>query len=560
MRRILALAIAAATVACSAVSDDTETGTEAVNAVDDPKELFDVNDISILFARGERGEVVPNIPVSEPVRARLLDGTVRNEEIWSQAAFDDVIKYAKRTGKADPQLTLDVGADDRKNWRIVGVRFSPCGPGSKALNPDRDTKARMATLGVPGCLVQIRLVAQPFSVGPNGIADEDVAAHLVYSIGPATNAFSATDPILEAARAQAKKMPEPAQSKLLAQIEQLVIPEAIQAKVRGAQDAMLADLRAIKKASAEAGAPTTGATLGVHPGLKAHADRKTEKTQKVADLTRDFVTKWVGAASTIRTAAFMGLRAGSEPWVFLSGKISRDQSGETRWGDPDPADPNLRIAGPLPSFIDPRNPVQSLQTAPKHIRLSFSEDDAIIVGENTPLKPATPEELSAGRSNTVSLFSAQKPNATEAARIAFVGEKFDTHILNTDCVTCHTTSARISALGIRSTADRIRVPRGITGYVANDAFQGTKWNTRNFGFFRGKPTVSLRTVNETAEFAALLNMQAQANKPEAERLQGPARDCTKNDDQVFNCLVHGDCGPNPEELRSLKACGKLVSE
>jgi hypothetical protein len=87
------------------------------------------------------------------------------------------------------------------------------------------------------------------------------------------------------------------------------------------------------------------------------------------------------------------------------------------------------------------------------------------------------------------------------------------HFFNTDCVSCHSESARRQDLRIRVKDAGFKYPRpaGISG-VDTTLLPNNLWNVRNFGWFpdffaNGKTvaTVTMRTANEAAESVEVIN-------------------------------------------------------
>ncbi len=493
---VILSAAASPSVACSSTGDGAAAGPEA--DITEAKNLLDVNDVSILFGRtaagsAGAGEPVPSILASETAE----DGS----ELFPQADFDRVIAFA--TGgipgkpETNPAIKFVNGGDKRENWRIFAMRFDPCAPTFKlnAKTPDPALQANLALIGIPPvCLVQVRLIAQPVIV-KNGITrDQDITAHLVYTLG--------------------------------------ALP-ALRDRVAGD---MMNDLMAIKTASEQAGAQTSGQPLGVHPGLAAEG--KSGKAGTVAGLVKAFIKKNTGKAS--RAIAFMGLRNdGFEPWTFFPGSVKKDATEAAASWKP----------VPIPSFIKALSGTNTPDPATFqfHERLSFLETQHIV--------PAPSQAIS-----TAPLFregpnGPLAPSEAEKALAFQVEEPNDHHLPNTDCVSCHTSSARIADLNIQSTPDRVRVPSRITGYVRKEDGQGSVWNVRNFGYFAGKPTVSLRTANETVGVVQFMNLEIVPTSKNPGRLNGPGRDCTAKDDEVFNCFLAGSgdkcvdvCGPLAKDV------------
>jgi len=251
---------------------------------------------------------------------------------------------------------------------------------------------------------------------------------------------------------------------------------------------------------------TSGQPLEPHTGLNNPA---------TAALVTQFVSDMV-AKATSRGIAFMGVASHFEPWVFVAGVVGPDK----QWhqiplaGNANPQ--VLRFTGG--AIVDPPNPALSV----------------------------------------ANLFGSA-PTAADRA-LAFKIESGATHFFNTDCVSCHSSSARVldpaSTFSPRlgdgpEATSRQPAPKNVTAYVTQPNAQTHKWNTRNFGYFSsgfvgvsGKPTVSQRTANETGEIVAWINLNIikapeKAASPDGPFLQGPGKDCTNVDDAVFKCLRDG---------------------
>lgn len=272
-------------------------------------------------------------------------------------------------------------------------------------------------------------------------------------------------------------------------------------------------LGAIKQASDELkGGKTAGQPLGVHPGLAAEA--KAGGT-KLAGLLKSFIKDF--AATPSRSIAFMGLQnGGPEPWTFFGGKVENNKF--------------------------------TIEPGPIHGKKSQSLD---FISGDGPVNPKSTAKIS-----TTPLFTSLDNLSEEQKKLAFgVEDPKTTSFFTTDCVSCHTSSARTHDLGLGSgpeMASRVRVPKNVTGYVTKAFAQDDAWNVRNFGYFGNKATVSGRTVTETVEVVEWLNKNVRA--PGA-GINGPGPDCTDVDDKVWLCFRDGkkDClkackpGPAPTE-------------
>jgi hypothetical protein len=269
----------------------------------------------------------------------------------------------------------------------------------------------------------------------------------------------------------------------------------------------------IKKASAAAGGATAGKALGPHPGLATG-------NASVVAAVNAFITKMTTLPSS-RGIAFMGLDGVPEPWRFIAGTVGNDG----KW-----------TVGKVPRLGNAT-----------HQDLNF------ISGNGPDL-----ETDGFARSTSPLL---QGTTTLEARNAVFDVENTHlTHFFNAACVSCHTSSSSIidNRLGDDNFSRRMPVPKGITGYVLNaNAQTGGPgvYNTRNFGYFNGKPTVSGRTAAETVEVVDFMNLEVNpAKDKDGSVLHGPGRDCSKLEvaKAVFQCTRDGlagdcfaKCGPAP---------------
>jgi hypothetical protein len=110
------------------------------------------------------------------------------------------------------------------------------------------------------------------------------------------------------------------------------------------------------------------------------------------------------------------------------------------------------------------------------------------------------------------------------------------------CTNCHRATARLSDLpSLVSNSSFFDPPNGVTGFAADQKLLTlVKWEFRNFGFFGKKPQISMRTVNESAAVADLVN-RTLLNAP------NPAlRASTCNKQALTQCIFDGskDCLSN----------------
>ena len=261
----------------------------------------------------------------------------------------------------------------------------------------------------------------------------------------------------------------------------------------------------IKKASSAAGAPTSGKALGPHPGLATG-------NPGVVAAVNAFITTMTTLPSS-RGIAFMGLEGTPEPWRFIAGTVGRDGKWTVakvpRMGAATHQDLNF-ISGSGPD----------LETD------GFARSTSPVLRGTTTLEARN------------AVFDVENTNVT--------------HFFNAACVSCHTSSSAIidNRIGDDNFSKRMPVPKGITGYVLNANAQTggpNVYNTRNFGYFNGKPTVSGRTAAETVEVVDFMNVEVNpAKDKDGSVLHGPGRDCSKLEiaKAVFLCTrdgTGGDC-------------------
>lgn len=381
------------------------------------------------------------------VNAFCVDGKVLFDAVAPDSA------NVKPTGqKSGSKKFIDLRghpeAKDRKNWRIVSLRIDPC-----------------AAQHNSECEVEFRLIAQP--VGKDGQV-LDYAAHLLYHLG---------DLSVQSGRVQYGK-----------RFRKNVVPFSELVKL----------VQAVKFESEKAPeTSTSGAPLGVHPGLAA----ENPQAGNIASAVQNLIARATkGGLTTVTTMQLSGLK---EPWTFFQGAVVPNQGGRLVW-QPD------FITGGTPSY---------------YIRTAHAPGGFPITGTQPP--PSNPV-------NTNNLFAADgKDRFIDALALDNPGrfgdegagsgtgeggrEKFS--VLNTDCITCHTTATRAQALSVPVSRNReamanLYMPRpGITGYLAPEVVPRAQYDFRNFGYFvpRGKtehePRVMTRTLNESAEVAAFFNAE-----------------------------------------------------
>lgn len=385
---------------------------------------LDVNDVSILFPHpGKEADLGLLLGVG----TELENGI----EIWPQVGFESLLAAAASpvdepvkavaAGGGGAMMALPgpgmgvpgAGMRDRARWRIVGFRFDPCAHATEGGD----------------CLVQLRLITQPFTKHGDAARDQDVTAHLIYSFDES-----------EAPR-------------LIAALLQLKRPE------------------------------TSGRPLGVHPAMEreglAGPTAAAAKELLVTELAR----------GRLSHAALMGLERQPEPWIFMAGAFLLDGSFvplELDFGIERSASQKVGF------LVTEGRVVPRMSSGPSTAALldgggqSMTEDDArILAMVDSPV------------------HSALLPGSQRSSK-------------NRDCVSCHTTVSSLFKLTGQGTAvadlskwiaqrERFRAADGLTGYPDPAALIATTWSVRNFGYFNGRPSVSIRTVNESAEAARIAN-------------------------------------------------------
>ena len=252
---------------------------------------------------------------------------------------------------------------------------------------------------------------------------------------------------------------------------------------KGAFREVVNDLKALKTYSEAAGTATAG-PLRVHPGLQA-------RVPGFADRVKAFITRRV-SEPRLMAVAFMGLAPRPQPWVFYA--MGRQPDGTF-----------ARVGHPVLSGDG--GTVYAGRRDARHAR---SEDDQSAVGQGRQHERAvlTPRHEQARYPR---LRWRGRPLHRDIPDI--IANPALAHFRNTDCVSCHSESARRQALKIPAgdATFRYAPPAGISG-VDQGHLPQSAWNVRNLGWFPsfGKPTVPTvteRTANEAAESAEVINRE-----------------------------------------------------
>jgi hypothetical protein len=365
--------------------------------------------------------------------------------IWPQGAFDAVMKTAETVG-------VETSAGTTATITFPGAAFrNPHTWKVVAFRVDPCapgcTPALMAKFGA---VPQIRLTLQPVLVDGVTVQVHDITAHLAFGFIAGMDSGRGG---MDSGR---------------------FVPD------KAAFGEIVDDLKALKADSEAAGAPTSG-PLRVHPGLQARAPG-------FADRVKAFITRRV-SEPRLMAVAFMGLAPRPEPWVF---------------------------------YAMGRQPDGTFARA-KHPAVTGDGGQLLTLRGGTPVMPApATTNLPSGKGVSTSVLF---PDARGTSRLdtpVFSGEARPlhrdipdiianpalAHFRNTDCVSCHSESARRQVLKIPAgdATFRYTPPTGISG-VDQGHLPQSAWNVRNFGWFRQSATVTERTANEAAESADVINRE-----------------------------------------------------
>ena len=457
---------------------------------------LDVDDVSILFPLRGATTAYPDLAAVGPTTAfdRASFDAVVSAVTTQQSATvpTTVVKDGVPVAAPGPAMSFAfrelAGASAPDRWRVVAMRFDSCAPAPIEVN------------GVRPCLVQIRLIAQPL----RDTRAQDMAMHLVYTLGGRDGAVG----------------PLPAYG-----------PDKLKQAVEG--------LVAIKTASIAAGGPTNGAPLDVHPGLLAEG--KGTQTA-VGDAVKGFIEARIKEKLAFSVAA-VGLRESKvatgtnsgqnapDFWVFAAGSLA---PATTPGGSP-----TFRLA-PIDVFTTPLSQTPTFSEGFDIRTRSFS-------GDRGPIRPSH-------QPNTAQYLTSQP--FSRAFKDAFtIDDAAQTHFFKQDCIGCHTATRQIMVIrrsdSNQTDGDNLkfvhRPAPGVTTWVRCQNMPGTgmsncnrvsgqtnleaQWNFRSFGYFHEKPTITLRTANETEAVVVDLNKRVLgANK-------GPGPDCSAAAEAVWKCFA-----------------------
>ena len=311
-----------------------------------------------------------------------------------------------------------------------------------------------------GSTPQLRIIFQPVTKVGEDVKVHDVAAHLAFSyVVPPTG-----------------PSPFPATPN-----------RAVFAK-------LVAALKGLRDASKTGGAPT-GGPLRVHPGLEKRVPGFEAKV-------RAFLQEQT-ALGELNELAFMGIDP-PEPWIFFSMRRNPQTGAYTLISPPSL---NGRSAQML-FMLDPARVVPSPTTA--NMESEGGVSTARLLLNDAPQIITRP------------VFSGPRPTHGDIPDI--IANPTRATVFNTDCVSCHTESTRRTKLNLGATDSMFKYarPDGIST-VDPAMLPTTPWNTRNFGWFKTSPTITMRAANETAEATHFTNREYLTGVPPGLPAAAPAQ-------------------------------------
>jgi hypothetical protein len=447
-----------------------------------PQPRFDVNDISVLWPAPETEADVQSLVSADSA----ADGKTG---LWPEPAFNQILDLVtgdaatiKHPAGATRKIGLLPEFRDRHNWKVVAFRADPAAPGG-----------HQEILTAFGASPQLRLIVQPVTIVDGKPKVHDFTAHVVYTF---------------------VKPPPPGSPPPKPGVLPVAVPD--EAKFRSILD----DLARLKAMLKDKGIDTQGMPLGVHPGLK--------RDPSLASFAREveaFLVKQVDDKN-LSAVAFMGLVPNApEPWIFFAGSRQSDGSFAPA---PIPSlgfksAVMLDFADGQPSVVPTPLPMnRNLIT--NNLGLPFPErrgvaTAALFAPDITPGSPKLDEPAVIGEANGTPIVDTSTPPLRNRDIPDLIANPRVAHFFSADCISCHTETTRRAILKISDDSPfAYQRPSGISG-VDPAVLATEKWNVRNFGWFplgpnKGiKPTVTMRTANETSDCVEFVNRVYFGNQP-----------------------------------------------
>jgi hypothetical protein len=380
-------------------------------------------------------------------------------------------------------------AGNINNWKIVALRYDPCAPGAHAA------AVIAAAVNAPNkeviCQAQLRLIAQPFT---NGL-DEDMTLHVLF-------------------------------------------------KLSKDQASMLEQLKGLAKIKSLSN--TDGMPLSVHPGLAS--GNPAVKAALFSYLTVQ------ARPDRVLSIAVMGLAGSQEPWVFYA--TIRGPDGRM-------------TVTPIPTVDD------SAGSPLKFQALSFIGSERVVgipserATFSFPGLPGLKRESIRERSTKMILDHGSFDDVNilplgdeNLSLLHSIDNPVQNHFFTMDCVSCHTNSnllfRRLANPGTPAeekrriegkNALRFPVPKGVTAFVnfkdaPTQASIQRPWSVRNFGYFKQRPTIAMRTATETAEVVHDINTVLLGKSQSGPNKAGALSDAEYQDvePKLWSCLQFSDLG------------------
>ena len=445
------------------------------------KDKLDLNDISILFPPPDSEAAMNLLIAADELKGNdgkpLLPPAFEAIKAIATSKFGVVLANDFSGQRVPFQIKFSAGRTDiseLRHWRVAALRIDPGAPG---LSP--------AIARAFGRSTQIRLTLQPVTKSGAKVTDHDFAIHLVFSL---SDRFL---PINERG---------------------CVLLRVVPNDLKFAQ--IVGEIRALKAAMA-AGQIGNGGTidermvdtsgpLGVHPGLKNENVRN-----QLRNWIKDFIERHLNATK-LQATAIMGLPRGfPEPWIFMAMQRT---------------DPRVRENSQLDEALQ-----KSGEQPLDFIQLGFVPAPAIAIEQGESLAQllsfmSNPPEISPqpATNNSADRITCRFGNAVGDPKGLDTGPMFkgDTstnamdivrriadpeksHFFNTDCVSCHTETQR--SFNVDLSAEERKARDELLQDIDENARQKESWNVRNFGWFDGNPSITLRTLNETKEVLHYIN-------------------------------------------------------
>jgi hypothetical protein len=437
-------------------SNNNSSGTPTAVALIQSIAPLSANDVSWLFPAPTRAADFDNLIAVRDVTTPNPQDPSKRDPIWPDSVFQQFLtivdsEKAKVVG-TNAQISLPPEARSIDAWFIAGVRIDAGAPGLSS-----DIRAQY------GQLPEIRLIIQPIIKNPDGSPKVlDIAGHLIFDF-----IVFPPDPALSAdcfPRFQADmKTFNPV----------VVDVAALRTKLNNGQLGPHA-------------VSTTGAPLGIHPGLADPATANSVRNEMLSFLERHI------SAQRLGSMAIAGLPANAPaPWIFLS--ILGDRAGHF-----------FPVHGPtLDGAQQFAQMLNRAGTDPRVVPEPHTNNLNPITCKNAAVLPTSLPIPERSGVSTSSVFATPTPSDDRVKQILdTIADPTKSFFFNTDCVSCHTETRR--AMDLLKVTD-------IEG-IKTAALPHGQWDVRNFGWSPtakgpAQATVTRRTAAETAAVVTFINSE-----------------------------------------------------